>query len=285
MQKFARLAEVGNFTKAAKLLHISQPALSIAVDKLEHELGTSLLIRGNRKLELTEAGRAVYQSALEHQNISDHLRARLNYITHKRPAVTIGMTDSVAAVLCASSAFDELESNTDVTIVVNNSKYLRDAVEQRQLDLAYVVDDGAEHRNLFIKPAGLEELMLVCLPSLQGGAESDITEGRLYNLISYDKPSTTYRHIQQALQTRGIKPHVSLFSTSPDVMLTMVLRGKGVGVLPQFIVHDYVKQGILSYLRQNDAIMAIERPVCLVQPAGKSLPEYLRNFVAGAKIG
>jgi hypothetical protein len=44
-------------------------------------------------------------------------------------------------------------------------------------------------------------------------------------------------------------------------------------------------QGVLSYLQQNDAIMAIERPVCLVQPAGKSLPEYLRNFVAGAKIG
>lgn len=275
MQKFARLTEIGSFTKAAKTLHISQPALSIAVDKLEQELGAELLIRGNRKLELTEAGRAAYKAALEQQNVTDHLRASLNRIAKKRPIVTIGMTDSVAAVVCATKAFDLLEQAADVTVVVNNSRYLREAVEQRQVDIAFIIDDGAEYPNLVIKHIGNEELVLVCHPDLEESAQTDLSQGRISNFISYDKPSATYRHVQQTLQLSGIKPQISLYSTSPEVMLLMVARGKGVSALPRFIVKEHLAKKTLKHVG-NDII--IRRPISTVKVTGKTLTASLKQF-------
>lgn len=281
LQKFARLVEIGNFTRAARALHISQPALSIAVDKLEQELGAKLLIRDSRHLSLTEAGKAAHKAAIDHQNINDQLRTTLEQLAKKRPSVTIGMTDSVAALICQGSAFDQLEASADVTIIVNNSRYLREAVEQRQIDLAYVVDDGSEHSNLFVKPAGTEELLLVCHPSLEQSARTDLAHGRLRNFISYDKPSTTYRHIQRALRESGVKPHITLFSTSPDVMLSMVLRGKGTAALPRALVASELSSHDLSMVTTDNIV---RRPISSISLRGKKLPANLGQFRANIDL-
>jgi DNA-binding transcriptional LysR family regulator len=284
LQKFARLTEIGSFTKAAKVLHISQPALSIAVDKLERELGSELLVRGNRKLALTEAGKAAYAAALDHQNTTDHLRTELARIANKRPVISIGMIDSVAAVVCATEAFDVLEQAASVTIVVNNSRYLREAVAQHQLDVAFVIDDGTESSNLTISSAGEEELVFVCHPNLLRPSQEELKEGKLHNFICYDKPSTTYRHIQLALQRAGIKPKISLYSTSPDVMLIHTLRGKGISALPRFMVDPLLEQGKLSRLTVNNEALVISRPLCNIRLAGKALPSCLNEFVGKTNI-
>jgi DNA-binding transcriptional LysR family regulator len=277
--KFARLMEAGSFTKAAGLLHISQPALSIAIDKLEREVGTPLLTRTNKKLELTEAGKAAYQAALNHQNVTDNLQSQLARIAKKRPQVRIGMTDSIAGALCISPAFEQLETSADVTIVVNNSRFLREAVKHRQLDVAYVVDDGAEYPELEMKPVGSEELLLVCHPGLITIATRNMHLGRLDSFICYDKPSTTYRHIQTALQAADIKPHITLFSTSPDIMLRMVMRGKGVAALPRQFVQSHLDNNELAVLP-----ISVSRPLCRIKLAGKTLEPVLKAFVEGSYL-
>ena len=274
LNKFARLVEAGSFTRAAALLHISQPALSIAIDKLEREVGAPLLTRTSKKLELTEAGRVVYQAALEHQNVADHLQSSLARLAKKRPQVRIGMTDSIAGALCISPAFEQLETAADVTIVVNNSRFLREAVKQRQLDVAYLVDDGAEHPALTVTPVGDEELVLVCHAALSDIATRNLHLGKLDNFICYDKPSTTYRHIQTALQAADVKPHITLFSTSPDIMLRMVLRGKGIAALPRQLIQTHTDNNELAILP-----ITIVRPLCRIKLAGKALEPVLKTFV------
>lgn len=56
LKYFWTIAEEGTISKAAKALHITQPTLSRQLRELENELGTSLFIRGRRKLQLTDAG-------------------------------------------------------------------------------------------------------------------------------------------------------------------------------------------------------------------------------------
>lgn len=284
LQKFARLVEIGSFTKAAKQLHISQPALTLSINKLEQELGAELLIRGNRKLDITEAGKAAYDAATEHQNITDDLRNNLNRIAHKRPHVTIGMTDSIAAALCYTAAFDQLESSAHVTIVVNNSRYLREAVEHRQLDVAFTIDDEVEHPSLQKVTIGSEQLLFVCHPDVASATNTEISNGKLHNFISYDKPSTTFRHVQHALHALDIKPYMTLFSTSPDVMLQMVLRGRGTAALPNHLVEDLVSSGELSLLGVGKTAIIARRPVCRLQLIGKTLPHCLIDFLESATI-
>ena len=63
LRYFIVVAEELNITKASKILMMSQPPLSNQIKNLEDELNTTLFIRGKRQLELTEAGKYLYQKA------------------------------------------------------------------------------------------------------------------------------------------------------------------------------------------------------------------------------
>jgi len=88
LQAFAAVAETGNFRKAAELVHISQPAFSRRIDKLEAALGVRLLDRNTRKVELTAVGR---EFARKTRTLLDDLDATL------RDAAAAGATVMVAS--------------------------------------------------------------------------------------------------------------------------------------------------------------------------------------------
>lgn len=278
LYKFSRLAEAGSYTKAAKQLHISQPALTIAIQKLERELGAPLLIRTGKRLELTAAGEAVYQAALEHQDIAKNLASKLHHIANKRPAFSIGMVDSVAEKICVTPAFEALEAIADVTVVVNNSRYLREALEHRKLNCALVISDGREHDGLLSQTIGNEQLQLVVAPSLQPLISEGLARKQLLQFISYDRPSTTYTHIQRHFMSEGIITHTRLFSTSPNVILNMVIQKKGCAVLPHHMVENYLKTGQLTSL-----LPPFTRPIVCRSIRNNELPLSLITFLKAAK--
>ena len=77
MREYVRLAETLSFTKTAKEFYISQPTLSRHIVALEQELGASLLIRSTHKVELTDAGKNVYQHLKAFVDDYDEMRAEL----------------------------------------------------------------------------------------------------------------------------------------------------------------------------------------------------------------
>src|ERR1700751_5187786 len=95
LRKFAVLVDAGSYTKASQELHISQPALSTAMNKLERELKAELLVHGSRTLKLTKAGKLAYDSAKELGIVSSNLKTRIADLLHDNPKLTIGMIDSV----------------------------------------------------------------------------------------------------------------------------------------------------------------------------------------------
>ena len=63
IEAFIELTETNSFAKAANNLNLSQPALSRRIQKLEHELGTTLFDRTTRKVQLSYSGRNFYDRA------------------------------------------------------------------------------------------------------------------------------------------------------------------------------------------------------------------------------
>lgn len=62
---FKTIVEEGTISKAAQTLHMAQPPLSMQLKQLEDELGVTLLKRGHRKVELTQAGKIFYKRSLQ----------------------------------------------------------------------------------------------------------------------------------------------------------------------------------------------------------------------------
>ena len=65
MKYFKTIVEEGTISKAAQVLHMAQPPLSIQLKQLEEELGITLLKRGNKQIELTDAGMRFYKRCLQ----------------------------------------------------------------------------------------------------------------------------------------------------------------------------------------------------------------------------
>ncbi|CBS89183.1 LysR family transcriptional regulator [Azospirillum lipoferum] len=96
LRYFQMVAAERSFTRAAERLHIAQPPLSRQIRQLEEELGTELLVRGSRPLELTEAGRLLYEHAIQVLDRVDDIHWSLRALGGSRRTVyPIGLVGSI----------------------------------------------------------------------------------------------------------------------------------------------------------------------------------------------
>jgi len=93
---FIAVSEHMNFSKAAERLHISQPSLSNAIKKLEQEIGSPLLERNTRNLQLTEAGELLFERAKVIVKNMEVLKIEMDeVIVHGTRDITIGVMESI----------------------------------------------------------------------------------------------------------------------------------------------------------------------------------------------
>jgi len=191
------------------------------------------------------------------------LQVLLAELAHRHLAVSIGMIDSVAGLLFASAeGINELERQASVSVVVDNSRTLLLAVEQGQLDLAFVVDQHQYSGALEVLWRASEPLVMVCHRAQQTMTNQALKHGTLSHFISYDQASTSHRAIAAALQVHQITTEPVFYSTSPEVMLRLVLLQKGVAILPYLLVRDLLADGTLVWL---DAAFSVERTIAAVK--------------------
>src|SRR5690242_3565260 len=123
LRKLVALVDAGSFTAAAHHLHMSQPALSVAIAKLERELKSPLIVHGIRPITLTPAGTLAYEAGRDIATQNANLKTRLAELAHQTLHVSIGMIDSVASTLLTSpTSVDNLERQAVVTLAVDNSR-------------------------------------------------------------------------------------------------------------------------------------------------------------------
>ncbi|WP_248642576.1 LysR family transcriptional regulator [Thermacetogenium phaeum] len=90
---FKTVAEQKSFSLAARVLHMTQPAISIHVQTLEDYFGTRLLDRTNRRVSLTEAGRVLYHYAVQLSRLYDEARKAVAEVSGKvKGKLIIGAT-------------------------------------------------------------------------------------------------------------------------------------------------------------------------------------------------
>lgn len=94
---FKTIVEEGTISKAAQVLHIAQPPLSIQLKQLETELGVTLLKRGHRKVELTQAGRLFYKRSLQIISLSEITQHEIKETQNE--ILRIGITSSNSALI------------------------------------------------------------------------------------------------------------------------------------------------------------------------------------------
>ena len=135
---FVAIADAGSISEAARRLHLSQPPLSYQMKQLEAELGCPLFLRGHHEIELTAAGKLLYERATHILSYADSTK-REGAETGKRRVLRIGVTSSTSAiVLLLVHAFSLAHPDVRYEITDATSFQMLDLLEERVLDAGIV---------------------------------------------------------------------------------------------------------------------------------------------------
>ena len=278
--KFAHLIDVGNFTRAANDLHISQPALSMAMQKLERELRAQLYVRGSQPLAPTPAGEQAYKTAKELGASVRYLRNNLAELADSEVSLAVGMIDSVADnVLAHARNLKTLEQQAKVSLVINNSRYILQALRRGEVDVAFVVDQGRlDITDLRAQHIGSEPLILVAHVQQAAHVEEQIARKHVTSFISYDLPSYTHISIERYFADKRTTLSPQFFSSSPDVILRLVLAQQGAAALPYNKVKRLLKKGQLTPVHSNDRAVITRHIVCITRQ-NYVLPQVIQQTI------
>ena len=161
---FLNVAAAGSFTGAARVLGVSQPALSRTVQLLEDQIGAQLFDRNSRHVMLTPAGAALVPLAERMvRQFNDEFGELAQFVAGRRGRLVIAALPSIAAVLLpdALRAFATTSPDVEIVILDGLSGSVADAVLSGHADLGLTVQPAPDHA-LTYTPLVSDEFGLVC---------------------------------------------------------------------------------------------------------------------------
>lgn len=238
---FIEVAKQQSFSKAAEILFLTQPAISKRITALETELGTALFNRINRKVTLTEAGRALLPRA---QNLRYELEdiRRIASQLSEQVAGSLSMGTSHHIGLHRLPPFLSFFNTTypDVHLDLHfvGSEQACEAVEQGDLELAFITLPSELPPQLHAKALWQDELHIVVNREhkLAQFAEVSLEALQAERCILPGKDTYTYQLIAQAFQALTHKLNIYLTTHYLDTLKMLVSAGFGWSVLPHTLV-------------------------------------------------
>ena len=141
LQNFLTITREENISRAAKVLHITQPTLSRQMAALEEELGMQLFVRG-KKLELTDAGLRLKSRAEEIDRLMDKIESEFHQDEELSGVITIGTgrLNSTNMLNKAITEFKAKHPRVEFEIYVNNGNYIKDRMDRGLLDFGLMLE-------------------------------------------------------------------------------------------------------------------------------------------------
>jgi len=281
LRSFVAVAEEQSFTRAAARLRMAQPPLSRQIQQLEEELDVLLIERGSRPARLTDAGRVLYEQAVQILDRVAEMRAIARRMSQARQGrFSIGFVAStlyghLPAILRAFRAARPL---TEIAVIELTSIEQIVALKEGRIDVGFgriPFDDPLITRQLL-----RNELMIVALPcghALLAQPEplclADVAE---HPLIAYPKaPRPSYADQVIALfRARGLRPPGVHEVRELQTALGLVAAGLGLCLVPA-AVRRLQREGV-EYRALDDALAT--SPIIMSHRAADASPELALIF-------
>ena len=232
-REFIELAQCLNFTEAARSLNITQPALSKHVLSLEREFGADLLDRSRKGVQLTEAGRVLFENASIIVNAYDNARQVIDALKAKSPVRIAGhMEDSDVSSLASLASMIARERHQVTAVFERAPDDPFDLLESGEIDLfvGYTLPEKIAVRNLASRP--FLDIPLVAVVGTYHGfaaqpaiAWDDLRNETLVQFVS-DKTNPAWEQIEAICERHGFSPKTRPVSSLNDVeFFSTPLRG------------------------------------------------------------
>ena len=215
LKYFCCAARCHSITQAAKLLFVTQPAVTIAIRELEKEFSISLFTYSRKGLELTEEGERFYQKASELLMASDEIQEEFMAAGQRRPTIRLGIPPNLGAVFFPELMDRFHEEYPDIYLELSEYGSVRacNMVQDEQLDMGLVnmelyAVDKFENQPLFDE----KRISLSCLD--------------MEPVILFNQDSVQNQILNQRFHSLGIRPRIIMHCSQITTTLKFVRQGK-----------------------------------------------------------
>jgi DNA-binding transcriptional LysR family regulator len=280
LQVFLTVATEKSFSRAAEKLYRTQPAVSLAVQRLEQELGEKLIDRSGKDLILTDAGRSVLEYARRFQSLQLELDNSLAELRDNSAGrLAIGANESTTLYLLKHiERYRELYPKVKVQIRRSFSSKIPGELLDGNLELGVISYDPGDER-LKSKVIYTDALAFVVAPKHRLAHRKTVSIADLgdESFIAHNVVSPYRDVVLREFQSHKVPLRMDVEMPTIETIRRLVRHDVGVAFLPRMCVEQEIEQGVLCEIRVKE--LHVERKIRLIWPSRRALSHAAKAFL------
>ncbi len=280
LKVFLTVATERSFSRAGEKLLRTQPAISIAIQRLESDLKEKLIDRSGRELLLTDAGRVVLEYAKRFQGLEADLENSLKELKDNYAGrLAIGANESTTLYLIQHiEQYRRLFPKIKVQVRRSESSKIPSQLLDGELELGVISYDPADE-HLLSEVIFSDRLTLIVSPQHRFANRTDvsITELDMETFIAHNVISPYRETVIREFQRQKVPLNMDVEMPTVETIRRLVQDNEGVAFLPRMCVEQEIKQDLLREIRVNE--LNVERKIRLVYPARRALSHAAKAFL------
>ncbi|WXR62445.1 LysR family transcriptional regulator [Peptostreptococcaceae bacterium AGR-M142] len=262
LKSFYETVNQNSISKAAKELHLTQPALSLQLKNLEKELNAKLLIRSNKGVSLTDEGQVVYDYANTLLSIQGNIKRDLINLKQEVPTLIIGSCKSVGeyALPCSIYTFKKLHKEVDINMQVSNSISVLNQLKNHEINIGIIQIDAVDYDDIKTQKIVSDELVLIGSYK-KDSTKIDLEELKQIPIILREDDSGSKIILQKALKEKNIdinELNIIYSLNSIEAIKSSIISKKGFAFLPKLSIMQELKENWVSIIDINDLDISFE---------------------------
>jgi len=257
---FSTVARVGSFSKAAKKLYLTQPAVSQHIVALEKQLGTALFARKQRGVELTSAGKTLLEYTQQILWLTQAAESAVTDVKNIREGILrLGATPSASIYLLPDwmKNFRQRYPSINFSLDTDITSRLLSRIKNHTLELAIV--EGEIKENSGLNTVLLKDTeLLVIIPPDHAWSKLDSVSVRALDNVPFaarQMDSQTRIWIDRLLAEYDIRPKIAFEFDNPESIKRAVIHKMGISILPACAVQEEIRQKQLIALPLQEKIL------------------------------
>lgn len=278
---FVAVIEQGNFSAAAKRLHLTRSAVSKSISRLEKMLGIALFQRSTRHQVLTDEGMIFYEYSVKALESIHHVQSYLESgKLEVKGKVSITLPQLLGSLYITPILVDLMEQYPELQVEIILSDAIID-LPREGVQVAVRVGEIADSSQFIAHQIGNHRMTLCASPQYLAnkGEPSTIDELKDHCLIAYAQSGKVIPwYFYDTKQKQSVYlPSSRLIMNDLQTMIPAVLRGFGIAHLPNWLIKSQIQQGLLVEILPK--YQSINYPISVVWPKTHSLPVKTRVVI------
>lgn len=284
LEVFRQVAELQSITKAARALHLSQPAVTKHIQLLEAQLRVPLFVRSAKGMVLNESGviylQHVQRIARAHEEMAQQLQAPAGLLTGR---LRLGSNKTVLAYYLPEvlARFKKLYPSTNCEIIDGNTDTIIGALLDQRIDLA-LIEGPCRRPEIQMRTILEDEIIWIAAPDnpLAQQRNPTVAEVLRQPLIVREVGAGSRQFMMQALHQLRISPerlNIVQEIPAPEAIKRLVMAGLGISFVFRISVEPELAAGKL--VKINCPKLNLRRPFSLLFPQGPAPTGIAQAFI------